>query len=158
MTRAKFSTVVLWLLNWTALALDDAKVLTAIGLVESGMKREAVGDYAYGKPTAFGCYQLHAESWEDGNEQLMREGFSTWSFSAWKNPIGQDMVAAAYLRLIRLRLRNRGITNPSIELLALCWNQGTNKAIALGFNYKKAKAVKVDYCDRVGNVYRDLIK
>jgi len=156
--RSYFSVTVLYLLHWTSYALEDAKVLTAIGLVETGMKREAVGDIVKNKPTAFGCYQMHKGTWEDGNEQLMREGYISWNLTQWRVDIAQDMVASAYLRFIRQQLANRGIKKPTVEQMALVWNLGFNGALKYNFNYQLAPAVKSDYCQRVGNIYRDLIK
>jgi hypothetical protein len=57
------------------------------------------------------------------------------------------MVAAALLRVIRDRLRVRGISNPTPEVIALCWNKGVTGAAARNF-------LPNDYAIRVGNIYR----
>ena len=128
-------------------AYDDVAVLAAIGQVETGMDYNAVGDG--GK--ARGCYQLHRSGWLDGCTQLMREGKPAYSYDDWKYPTVQDTVALALLRSIRGRLASKGITDPTPEQLALCWNMGFTSASRINFDYKKAKT---DYAERVGNLVR----
>ena len=94
-------------------ASDDAKVLMSIASVETGGNRLAVGD----NKRARGQYQTHKASWEDGNEQLMREGLKTYPWAGWKSALAQDMIASALLRSIRYKLKQRGIYNPSVRQL-----------------------------------------
>ena len=126
-------------------AIDDVAVLAAIGQVETGMDYTAVGDN--GK--ARGAYQLHRSAWVDGCTQLMREGKLAFSYDDWKYPTNQDTVALALLRSIRGRLVSKGITDPTAEQLALCWNMGFTAASRINFDCKRAKS---DYAQRVGNL------
>ena len=128
-------------------AFDDVAVLAAIGQVETGMDYTAIGDN--GK--ARGAYQLHRSAWIDGCTQLMREGKPAYSYDDWKYPTVQDTVALALLRSIRGRLTSKGITDPTPEQLALCWNMGFTSASRINFDYKRAKT---DYAERVGNLTR----
>jgi hypothetical protein len=126
-------------------AIDDVAVLAAIGQVETGMDYNAVGDN--GK--ALGAYQLHRSAWIDGSTQLMREGKKAISYDDWKYPTNQDTVALALLRSLRGRLASKGITDPTAEQLALCWNMGFTSASRINFDCKRAKS---DYAQRVGNL------
>jgi len=126
-------------------AIDDVAVLSAIGQVETGMDYTAIGDN--GK--ARGCYQLHRSAWIDGCTQLMREGKPAYSYDDWKYATIQDTVALALLRSIRGRLASKGITDPSAEQLAICWNMGFTAASRINFDCKRAKS---DYAQRVGNL------
>jgi hypothetical protein len=128
-------------------AIDDVAVLAAIGQVETGMDYNAVGDN--GK--ALGAYQLHRSAWIDGSTQLLREGKKAISYDDWKYPTNQDTVALALLRSLRGRLASKGITDPSAEQLALCWNMGFTAASRINFDCKRAKS---DYAERVGNLTR----
>jgi len=126
-------------------AIDDVAVLAAIGQVETGMDYNAIGDN--GK--ARGAYQLHRSAWIDGCTQLMREGKLAFSYDDWKYPTNQDTVALALLRSIRGRLASKGITNPTAEQLALCWNMGFTAASRINFDVTRAKS---DYATRVANL------
>jgi len=128
-----------------AYAIDDVAVLAAIGQIETGMDYNAIGDN--GK--ARGAYQLHRSAWIDGCTQLMREGKPAYSYDDWKYPTNQDTVALALLRSIRGRLASKGITDPSAEQLALCWNMGFTAASRINFDVTRAKT---DYATRVGNL------
>ena len=126
-------------------AINDVAVLAAIGQVETGGDYTAVGDN--GK--ARGCYQLHRSAWIDGCTQLMREGKPAYSYDDWKYATVQDTVALALLRSLRSRLASKGITDPSAEQLALCWNMGFTSASRINFDVTRAKT---DYATRVGNL------
>jgi len=128
-------------------AIDDVAVLAAIGAVETGNDYSAIGDN--GK--ARGCFQLHRSAFIDGCTQLMREGKPGYSYDQWKDPVVQDTVALALLRSLRGRLASKGITDPSPEQLALCWNMGFTAASRIGFDHRRAKS---DYAERVGNLTR----
>ena len=130
-----------------AYAFDDVAILSAIGQVETGEDYTAIGDN--GK--ARGAYQLHRSGWIDGCTQLMREGKPAYSYDQWKDASTQDTVALALLRSIRGRLISKGITNPTPEQLALCWNMGFTAASRIGFDHRRAKS---DYAERVGNLTR----
>jgi acyl-homoserine lactone acylase PvdQ len=57
------------LLTGYAYALDDVKLLNAIGLIESGNDPSALGDSGLSR----GQYQMTWQSWRDANMQLIRE-------------------------------------------------------------------------------------
>ena len=141
----RLSIVALLLLGCTAEAQDNARLLAAIGTVESGMTRKVKGDHGL----AYGAYQQHARSWVDGNARLASEGRPTYPLGQWRDATAQDMVAAALLRVIRDRLKARGIANPAPEVIALCWNKGVVGAASRNF-------IPNDYAIRVGNIYRGL--
>jgi hypothetical protein len=141
----KLSIVALLLLGCTASAQDNARLLVAIGTVESGMQRRARGDGL----KAYGAYQQHAPTWAEGNARLQAEGRPTYPLTRWRDPLAQDMVAAAFLRVLKDRLYARGILSPSPEVIALCWNRGVTGAAARDFRPD-------DYARRVGNIYRAL--
>ena len=128
-----------------AYAIDDVAVLAAIGQVETGMDYTAVGDNGLSR----GAYQLRRSAWIDGCTQLMREGKLAFSYDDWKYPTNQDTVALALLRSIRGRLASKGITNPTAEQLALCWNMGFTAASRINFDVTRAKS---DYATRVANL------
>ena len=128
-------------------AFDDVQVLSAIGQVETGMDYSASGD----KGLSLGAYQLRRSAFIDGCTQLMREGKPAYSYDQWKDPIVQDTVAFALLRSLRGRLASKGITDPTPEQLALCWNMGFTAASRIGFDHRRAKS---DYAERVGNLTR----
>ena len=81
----------------------------------------------------------------------MREGKPAYSYDQWKDASTQDTVALALLRSIRGRLTSKGITSPTPEQLALCWNMGFTAASRIGFDHRRAKS---DYAERVGNLTR----
>ena len=128
-------------------AFDDVAIASAIAQVETGEDYTSIGD----RGKAVGAYQLHRSAWIDGCTQLMREGKSAYSYDQWKNPETQDTVALALLRSIRGRLVSKGITDPTAEQLALCWNMGFTAASRIGFDHRRAKS---DYAERVGNLTR----
>jgi uncharacterized protein YutD len=128
-------------------AFDDVQVLSAIGQVETGMDYSAVGDNGL----SLGAFQLRRSGWVDGCTQLMREGKKAISYDDWKYATNQDTVALALLRSLRGRLASKGITDPTPEQLALCWNMGFTAASRIGFDHHRAKS---DYAERVGNLTR----
>ena len=141
MTR-HFSVVALLLLGCSAQAQSDARLLEAIGQVESGMDRNARG-----KAGERGAYQMKPTSWEDANVQLFSEGRPTYSWLNWRNSTAQDMMASAYLRVLRRRLNSLGIHSPTPEQIALAWNRGATGAAVRNFTPN-------DYAVRVGNLFR----
>lgn len=127
-----------------AYAIDDAKLLNAIAQVETGENRLAMNG---GERGAVGMYQMRCPAWTDANAQLKREGKQTYPRSEWKSPDVQNAVALAYLRVIKARLSQMGVRDPSPGVLALCWNQGCGYA-------RKNNFVPNDYSLRVGNLAR----
>ena len=127
-------------------ASDDARILQAIGAIETGNDPSQIGDLG----RAMGQYQMRWESWRDANIQLLREGEQTYPFTEWHRPMVQDIVALAYLRVIRNRLRVAGYAKPTVAQIALCWNLGFTKAQRIDFNPYRAKG---DYSIRVQNIY-----
>ena len=128
-------------------AFDDVQVLSAIGAVETGNDYYAIGDNGLSR----GAFQLRRSAWIDGCTQLMREGKQAYSYDQWKDAKTQDTVALALLRSLRGRLSSKGITDPTPEQLALCWNMGFTAASRIGFDHRRAKS---DYAERVGNLVR----
>ena len=124
-----FPVVALLLFGCSALAQTDARLLVALGQVESGGNRLAVGDHG----AALGRYQLHASSWRDANTQLAREHLRPVPRTDWRTPSSQDIVALAFLRDLRRRFTLVGIPNPSTTQLASAWNLGFTAARKRGF-------------------------
>jgi hypothetical protein len=144
-----FSVVALLLLGCSCQAQTDARILSAIGQVEGGVRLQR-GDSG----RAHGLYQVHPEAWATGNAQLTKEGRKTYSLRGWKDPTAQDMVAAALLRYLRGRLQADGIPDPTPEQLALCWGMGYAGAKSVGFSVDQAPTAKASYARRVGNLAR----
>ena len=143
-----FPLVALLLLGCSASAQSDSRLLVALADVETGSHhnpRLAVGDAG----SALGRYQLHRSAWSEGNDQLAREGRPTYARSQWRDATAQDMVAAAFLRVIRGRLTAQGIPNPSPAQIALVWTMGFAGAKAVRFNPALAPAPKQSYAVRV---------
>ena len=125
-----------------AAARDDARILHAIGMVESGMDHRAVGDRGH----ALGAWQMHDIAWTDANNHRRRVGILQHSRSSWRDPQVQEEMAASFLRLIRQRFAARGIASPTVEQIAVVWNRGWDAARRTGFRSS-------DYARRVANVY-----
>ena len=134
------------LLTGSLYASEDARILEALGAVETGNDPSKVGD----RGKAYGQYQMRSAAWRDANMQLLREGEQTYPMSEWKRPMVQDIVGLAYLRVIRARLKSAGITKPTVTQIALCWNLGFTAAYRLDFNHYLARG---DYSARVTNIY-----
>ena len=83
----RFSVVALLLLGCSAQAQSDARLLEAIGQVESGMDRNARG-----KAGERGAYQMKPTSWKDANAQLLSEGRPTYSWLTWRDADRADQV------------------------------------------------------------------
>jgi hypothetical protein len=148
MTPRTLSVVALLLLGCSASAQSDARLLAAIGAVESGSDRLAVGD----RGQSLGQYQVQRAGWDEANARLASEGRPTYPRRDWRSPVAQDMVAAALLRVIRGRLTAQGIPNPSPAQIALCWTMGVTGAKAVGFDPSLAPAPKQSYAQRVANL------
>ena len=125
-----------------AAQVDDRRLLHAIGQVESGMVRSAVGD----RGASLGCYQQSAAAWLDARRQLRSEGLPCYDRSLWRSPSVQDTMALAYLRWIRSRLIASGYPRPTVEQIAVCWNYGTTSAL-------RHRLPLTDYAKRVRNIY-----
>jgi hypothetical protein len=122
--------------------VDDRRLLKAIGHVESGMVRSAVGD----RGDSLGCYQQSSAAWVDASRQLKKEGLPSYARSMWRSPAAQDAMALAYIRWIRNRLVANGYPRPTIEQIAVCWNYGTTSALRHGLPL-------TEYAKRVRNIY-----
>ena len=127
-------------------ASEDARILNAIGAVETGNDPSQIGDGG----RAMGQYQMRWQAWRDANLQLTREGEQTYPFTEWHRPMVQDIIALAYLRVIRSRLRVAGYPKPSVAQIALCWNMGFSAAHRIDFNPYRAYG---DYASRVSTIY-----
>jgi len=107
-----------------ALVADDAKLIHAIGVVESGMDFRAVGDQG----RAVGAYQMHPEAWQDANAWRKAQGLPAFPRHEWRDQRVQLHMAQAYMNVLRKRLLGLGFANPSPGLLAVCWNKGLEGA------------------------------
>jgi len=137
-----FSVVALLLLGCSANAQSDARLLEAIGQVETGMDRNAVG-----KAGERGAYQMGRDAWHEGTNLLKREGREAFSWGLWRNATAQDMTAAAFLRVTRARFVKVGIPNPTPEQMAVVWNMGWTVA-------SKRRFTPNGYALRVANLFR----
>jgi len=138
----------LLLLGCSASAQSDSRLLAALADVETGSHpnpRLAVGDGG----SALGRYQVHRAAWSEGNDQLAREGRRTYPRQGWRDATAQDMVASAFLRVIRGRLTAQGIPNPTPAQVALVWTMGYAGAKAVRFDPSLAPAAKQSYAVRV---------
>ena len=122
-----------------AATVDDARFLKAIAQVESSGRRSVTNGGING---AVGMYQMRCPAWADANARLKAQGQPTNPRADWESPVVQDTMALAYLGVIRARLRQMGLPDPTTEVLALCWNQGCGYARAHGFA-PNAYALKV---------------
>lgn len=127
-------------------ASEDARILQAIGAAETGNDPTKVNK----REQAMGQYQMRWQAWRDANLQLTREGEQTYPISEWHRPMVQDIIALAYLRVIRDRLRVAGYPKPTVAQIALCWNMGFSAAHRIDFNPYRAFS---DYSIRVQNIY-----
>ena len=139
---SRFSVVALLLLGLTAQAKSDAALLEAIGQVESGMDRNAIG-----KAGERGAYQMGRDAWHEGTNLLKVEGHYFFSWGRWRDATAQDMTAAAFIRVIRSRFAKVGISDPTPEQIAVVWNMGWTVA-------SKRRFIPNGYAVRVGNLFR----
>jgi muramidase (phage lysozyme) len=122
--------------------IDDERLLNAIGQVESGMNRNAVGDHR----NSLGAYQIGYAAWLSACKQLRLDGLPIYPRSSWRSPVAQDAVALANIRMIRARLIANGYPSPTVAQIAVCWNMGISGALRRGLPL-------TDYAFRVSNVY-----
>lgn len=123
-------------------ASEDAKLLEAVALVETGNNPFAVGD----RGESLGRYQMGSRAWAEANDWLRHNGKPTIPRSEWGNPKAQDKIAAAFLRVCRDRFARYGVPRPTIAQLATVWNLGFKGALDRGFRPN-------DYGLRVSNLY-----
>ena len=128
----------------TATARDDARLLNAIGDVETGHLRNPRG--AVGKAGERGRYQMKPKAWTEANDVLREASRPPCAWSHWQDSVVQDVMAAAYLKALRRRLASAGYPNPTPAQLALAWNVGPTAAIA-------RRMLPNDYATRVQNIY-----
>lgn len=126
----------------------------AIGAVESGMNYAAVGDG--GK--AVGAWQVHVAAWITANQWREKQGMPKVSRKEWRVPENQRAIAVAYVSWCRERLVDDGILNPTPEQIYLAYSMGYSAAKAIGHSLVTAPKAKADAAERVGNIYRDLVK
>jgi hypothetical protein len=119
--------------------VDDARFLKAIAQVESSGRRNVTNGGING---AVGMYQMRWPAWIDANARLKAVGQAQHNRDEWQDPDTQDTMALAYLAVIRSRLKQMGNPDPSVEILALCWNQGCGYARSHDF-VPNAYALKV---------------
>lgn len=125
--------------NAIAASVDDVRFLKAIAQVESSGRRNVTNGGING---AVGMYQMRCPAWADANARLKAVHQPQHDRSEWESPEVQDVMALAYLAVIRTRLKQMGVPDPSVEILALCWNQGCGYARSHAFA-PNAYAVKV---------------
>jgi len=75
-----------------------------------------------------------------------------------KKAVGAWQVHVAYVTWCRDRLVEDGIVNPSPEQIYLAFTMGFAGAKAVGHSLVTAPKAKADAAERVGNIYRELIK
>lgn len=126
----------------------------AIGAVESGMNYAAVGDG--GK--AVGAWQVHVPAWVTANQWREKQGLPKVPRREWRVPDNQRAIAVAYVSWCRERLLADGIVDPSPEQVYLAYTMGFSGAKAVGHSLITAPKAKAEAAERVGNIYRELIK
>jgi hypothetical protein len=126
----------------------------AIGAVESGMNYAATGDS--GK--AVGAWQVHVPAWITANQWREKNNLPKISRREWRVPDNQRNIAVAYVTWCRERLVEDGIANPSPEQIYLAFTMGYTAAKAVGHSLVNAPKAKAEAAERVGNIYRDLVK
>jgi len=138
-------------------ARDKAHLLiltNAIGAVESGMNYAAVGDG--GK--ALGAWQVHVPAWITANHWREKHGLPKVPRKDWRVPENQRSIAVAYVTWCRERIVEDGIVSPSPEQIYLAYSMGYTAAKAAGHSLVNAPKAKAEAAERVGNIYRELIK
>ena len=138
----RYLTLILALASHAIAALptaDDARFLKAIAQVESSNRRNITSGGING---AVGMYQMRCPAWVDANAKLKAVGQPQHDRAECQDPAFQDTMALAYLSVIRSRLKQMGNFDPSVEELALCWNQGCGYARSHDF-VPNAYALKV---------------
>ena len=123
--------------------VDDARFLKAIAQVESSNRRGVTNGGING---AVGMYQMRIPAWTDANARLKSQSQPEHDRSDWETPATQDTMALAYLGVIRNRLKQMGMPDPSVEILALCWNQGCGYARSHNF-------MPNTYAKKVASIY-----
>jgi hypothetical protein len=123
-------------------ASEDAKLLEAVALVETGNDPYAVGD----RGRSLGKYQMGERAWAEANDWLRHNNKPTIPRSEWGNPKAQDKIASAFLRVCRDRFARYGVPSPTPAQLATVWNLGFQGARNRGFRPN-------DYGLRVSNLY-----
>jgi len=121
---------------------DEARLLRAIGQVESGFDFLAIGDGG----RSFGAYQMQAAAIAEANARLVSRGQPRVTLGQFmREPQTQTRLASAYLSVLRHRFALVGITTPTNIQLATAWNMGFEGARRRGF-YPN------DYARRVANL------
>lgn len=141
----------------TPMQRDNAEVvllMNAIGAVESGLDYKAKGDD--GK--AVGAWQMHPAAWITANQWRGRQGLDPISRRQWDVPDNQRQIAKAYVMWLKARLFDEGVTKPTAEQVYLCFSMGYSGSKAIGHDVAKAPKPKAEAAERVGNIYRELIK
>jgi hypothetical protein len=120
---------------------NEARLLKAIGQVESGFDFKAVGDSG----RSFGAYQMQAPAIAEANARLASHGQRRVALAQFmRDTRSQTMLAQAYLAILRSRFASVGITTPTNIQLATAWNMGFEGARRRGF-------VPNEYARRVTN-------
>lgn len=128
--------------------------VNAVGTVESGLDYNAVGD----RGAAVGAWQMHTVAWITANQWRKANEMPTLSRAQWKNQIVQRAMAMSYLSWCKEQLVKEGIAKPTHEQVYMMFAWGYTNFKEAGFDMDKAPAKKRDAAERVGNIYRELIK
>jgi hypothetical protein len=133
----------------------ETVVLTnAIAQIESGCDYKAVGD----KGAAVGAWQMHYAAWITANQWRKANGLTTIPRKAWQVPANQREVAIAYVSWCREKLIAAGVKDPTPEQIYIAYAWGMGNLSDVGMDFAKAPSAKRNAAERVGNIYRGLIK
>lgn len=134
----------LLLLSTNLLALDIDKLTDSIGMIESGMDHQAVGDNG----AARGAWQLHKAAWADAGKRLGLK--FDWAYAHDKG-IGRRY-AKAYVELTVERLEMRLGREPSPQEVYAAWRLGVGGFMKRGGYARLPLFIKAS-CERLANLY-----
>ena len=129
-------------------------LVNCIGTVESGLNYKAEGD---GK-AAKGAWQMHIAAWITANQWRKANGMPTIPRDAWRNADNQRAMALCYVSWCKEKLQENGIKEPTVEQIYVAFGWGFGNFKDVGFDMAKVPEKKRDAAERVGNIYRELIK
>jgi len=136
--------LLLLLLSTNLFALNVDKLVYSIGMIESGMNHEAVGDDGHAR----GACQMHRAAWIDsGNRLGLRDNW--WSAH---NPTIGRKYATAYTEILIERLTRHLERKPSPQEVYAAWRFGVGGFMMRGGYAGMPRHVK-ESCDRLWNIY-----
>lgn len=139
-------TAVAWGLSLHAYTIDA--VIPAVGMVESGMDHQAVGDSG----RALGAWQVWSCAWDTANDWRVKHRMTPVSRWRWRDPAAQRDIAFALLSWHRDRLIANGVLRPTVQQLYLSYAMGHTAFKRIGYNPLLAPAAKRDAALRVQNL------